>query len=200
MLTWVLRAYLGWNEIFNWDWTRCWVGTTYGSFKEVVVASYGWSLDLQSATKTVTWETVFWAGPVDVEKQGSSSTRAELFAIAFSMSFFAEFVNYHAITTGSQLWCIYSLHQIRYISMNKSLGRPPTDADIVSYIHHLVQTIPLQIKIDWVSSHQDGKSDQNTTLSTSALLKVYYHPCTEVFLNAQWLFWELVFLQVMRIF
>ena len=56
--------------------------------------------------------------------------------------------------------------------MIKSLGRPPPNADIVSFIYHLIQKLPLRVKLDWVRSHQDETSKQKTPLSSSALLNV----------------------------
>ena len=66
--------------------------------------------------------------------------------------------------------------------MNKSLGRPPPNADIISFVHHLIQTLPLQVKLDWVRSHQDKTSEQKTTLSASALLNVRADSIADTFL------------------
>ena len=69
----------------------------------------------------------FCSGPVDGEPEGNRSTRAELFAIASVLRFFAELIKYHAVNTSRTLYIwsdsAVAIKQVQAIKDDISRGK-----------------------------------------------------------------------------
>ena len=115
----------------------------------------------------------FCSGPVDGEPEGNRSTRAELFAIASVLRFFAELIKYHAVNTSRTLYIwsdsAVAIKQVQVIKEGISRGRPPLNADIASIIQELVGSTPIEMNVDWLRSHQHPSRDIDGLLLSAKL-------------------------------
>ena len=115
------------------------------------------------------------SGPVDSDPHLNSSTQAELFGLASALQFLQEFIKFHNIDTVSKLiiWSdsTAAIARLDYLSCTLHPGRPPANADIVSFLTHLLSDLCCRVHIKWVKSHQDNTSGQSK-LSIAAALNV----------------------------
>ena len=89
------------------------------------------------------------------------------------MIFLQEFIEFHSISTSSTayIWSnsAASIARLDFISWSKHQGLPPANSDIVSLLADISKKLYIDIKIQWIKTHQDNAATTQRLTSIASM-------------------------------